>query len=291
MSDQHAILAVIFDFDDTLLPDSTTALLKSAKIDTTDFWNVQARKLAETGFEPNLAYLHLLLGLVGKNKPLGALSNAMLRAFGASLNKAFFVGIPQLFNDLRKVAATVDGVDIEFYIVSSGLAEIIRGSKIIQKNFKEIYGCEFAEDPATGCICHLKRCVTFTEKTRFIFEINKGISATTTAQNPMAVNQDRSLGQRRIPFQNMIYVGDGLTDIPCFSLVSKNGGTAFGVFHPTEQKSAKRAFLEFLKTGRVVSCHAPKYRSTDELGSLLRAAVATRCQAIKIERQATGDVA
>ena len=291
MSTQHAVLAVVFDFDDTLLPDSTTALLKSAGIDTTDFWNVRARQLVEAGFEPTLAYLHLLLERVGKNKPLGALSNILLRTFGISLNKTFFVGIPRLFQDLRKAVAEAEGIEIEFYIVSSGLAEVIRGCKVIQDNFTEIYGCEFAEDPATGCIRHLKRCVTFTEKTRFLFEINKGISATTTAHNPMAVNQDRRDGQRRIPFQNMIYVGDGLTDIPCFSLVSKNGGTAFGVFHPAEQKSAKRAFLEFLKTGRVVSCHAPKYRATDELGSLLRAAVMTRCQAIKIERQATGDVA
>lgn len=288
MSDQHKVLAVVFDFDDTLLPDSTTALLRSAGIDTTEFWNIKAPRLLDEGFDFTLAYLHLLLELVGKNKPLGVLSNKALGNFGASLDKAFYMGIPRLFNDLRKAVSAVKGIDIEFYVISSGLAAIIKGSKVIQDNFTGVYGCEFSEAPETGCIRYLKRCVTFTEKTRFLFEINKGITPAMTAKNPMAVNKDRKDGERRIPFKNMIYVGDGLTDIPCFSLVSKNGGTAFGIFHPDKQKSAKRAFLEFLKTGRVVSCHAPKYRPTDELGSLLRAAVTTRCNAIDIERQAAG---
>jgi hypothetical protein len=99
------------------------------------------------------------------------------------------------------------------------------------------------------------------------------------------VNKDVPEAARRIPFRNMIYIGDGLTDIPCFSLVSKSGGTAFGVFHPDEEKSTKRAFLEFLKTDRVVSCHAPRYRKQDELGSLLRTAVQARCNQIVLERQ------
>ena len=106
-----------------------------------------------------------------------------------------------------------------------------------------------------------------------------------TLKNPYLVNKDVSNDKRPIPFKNMIYVGDGLTGIPCFSLLKKEGGTAFGVFNPTEESSAKRAFLEFLKTGRVISIHAPKYRRTDELGSLIRAAVSTRCSRIKMEEQ------
>jgi hypothetical protein len=86
----------------------------------------------------------------------------------------------------------------------------------------------------------------------------------------------------------MIYAGDGMTDIPCFSLIKKNGGTVFGVFNPKQEQSAKRAFLEFLITDRVVSCHAPKYRKSDELGSLPGAAVLQRRQAVDLERQGAG---
>ncbi len=131
----------------------------------------------------------------------------------------------------------------------------------------------------------MKRCVTFTEKTRFLFEINKGLDPRKTHRNPFLVNRDIPTEKRRVPFKNMIYIGDGLTDIPCFSLVKKQGGTAFGVFNPGEKKSAKRALLEFLKPDRVISMHAPRYRAKDELGSLLRAAVATRCSKISLEHR------
>jgi hypothetical protein len=82
----------------------------------------------------------------------------------------------------------------------------------------------------------------------------------------------------------MIYVGDGLTDIPCFSLLKKERGASFGVFDPARKESARRAFTEFLQTDRVISMHAPKYGPGDELGSLLRIAVATRASAIMLQR-------
>src|SRR5947207_893032 len=191
MSTPHDILAVIFDFDGTLLPDSTTKLLVDHGIDAEKFWGTEAKQLVERGFDPTLAYLQLI-----------------------------------------------------------------------------------------------KRCVTFTEKTRYLFEINKGLTAAETGREPYLVNKDVSEPKRRIPFKNMIFVGDGLTDIPCFSLIKKSGGTPFGVFEPGKVSSARRAFLDFLKTDRVISCHAAKYRKNDELGSLLRSAVLTRCAQIDVERQA-----
>src|SRR5947207_2162139 len=76
----------------------------------------------------------------------------------------------------------------------------------------------------------IKRAVTFTEKTRFLFEIQKGITPQQTAKDPYLVNKDVPATDRRVPFSNMIYVGDGLTDIPCFSLIGHNRGRAFAVF-------------------------------------------------------------
>jgi phosphoserine phosphatase len=278
------ILAVVFDFDETLLPDSTTMFLASRGVDTEKFWGNDAKALVEDGFDPTLAYLQLMLDLVGKDKPLGKLSRKDLHGYGKQLNKHFYPGLPQLFKDLRKSVAQFNGIEIEFYIISSGLLDVIRGSTIVQDHFKVTYACELSEN-SEGCLSKIKRCVTFTEKTRYLFEINKGFSVADTHKNQYLVNKDVRELDRRIPLRNMIYIGDGLTDIPCFSLITRAGGTAFGVFHPDEEKSAKRAFLEFLKTDRVVSCHSPKYRRKDELGSLLRAAVLARCSQIDLERQ------
>jgi hypothetical protein len=136
----------------------------------------------------------------------------------------------------------------------------------------------------SGVLKRIKRAITFTEKTRYLFEINKGITPRDTATNQYLVNRYVRDDARRIPFRNIIYVGDGLTDIPCFSLVQKSGGTAFGIFKPAVASSAKRAFLEFVKTDRVVSTHSPKFGAEDDLGSLLRAAVATTASQITIRR-------
>jgi hypothetical protein len=103
-------------------------------------------------------------------------------------------------------------------------------------------------------------------------------------RNPLLVNKDVASGERRVPFTNMIYVGDGLTDIPCFSLLNSMGGTPFGVFDPSREESAKKAFLDFLEPARVVSMHAPRYESDAELGSLIRVAVSAKLGQIQIAR-------
>lgn len=276
-------LALIFDFDDTLVPDSTTKLLQQSGVNTEKFWKEEVKELVTSGFDTTLAYLGLMLEKIGEGKPLGKLTNRDLRRFGATLDNDFYVGLPGLFKDLKADVRTFKTIQIEFYVISGGLQEVIEGSKVIKKYFSGVYGCQLAEDASTGVLRHIKRCVTFTEKTRYLFEINKGLDPAETYKNPYLVNKDVPNSARPIPFKNMIYVGDGLTDIPCFSLLKKEGGTAFGVFNPTQESSAKRAFLEFLKTSRVISIHAPKYRKTDELGSLIRAAVSTRCTKIKMQ--------
>ena len=284
MRGKPAVLAVVFDFDETLVPDSTSKLLQSRGVDPHEFWTEHVRQRLEQGFDPTLAYLGLILDYVGADRPLGCVSNRDLREFGATLDVDFFPGLPGLFDDLRAVAAEYSDVSVEFHIISGGLLEVVLGSQVVSEHFAGVSGCEFAEDPATGCISEIKRAITFTEKTRYLFEINKGIEPKDTLKNPYLVNRDVPAGRRPVPFENMIYVGDGLTDIPCFSLLKKERGASFGVFDPARKESARRAFTEFLQTDRVISMHAPKYGPGDELGSLLRIAVATRASAIMLQR-------
>ena len=278
-----AVIAVIFDFDDTLLPDSTSALLTEFGIDPTDFWSGRARQLVEQGFDPPLAYLNLLLDEVRPDGRLEGLTNDWLGEFGASLDETWFEGLPGLFEDVRAIAAEQRDVSVEFYIISGGLDPIIGGSEIVKTYFSGYYACQLGEDPETGVVRYIKRCVTFTEKTRFIFEINKGIRPEDSRTQPHLVNAAMDSANRRIPMRRMIYVGDGMTDIPCFSLVRGSGGVAFGVFKRGAE-SAKQAFQEFLQTDRVTSLHSPDYREDADLGSMIRAAVATTATRINLDQ-------
>jgi phosphoserine phosphatase len=267
-----AVIAVIFDFDDTLLPDSTSALLERHGIDPSDFWPNRAKSLVDAGYDPPLAYLRLLLDEVGEGRRLGLLSNTALQNFGRSLDDRWFPGLPDLFDDLRGAVAQYRDVSIEFYIISGGLQAVIEGSSHVSQHFSGIYGCQLDEDPATGAVRHIKRCVTFTEKTRFIFEINKGISTKESATQPHLVNLMVPKETRRIPLENMIYVGDGLTDVPCFSLIDNAGGMALGVFQPGKE-SAKQAFQQLVVPRRVRTMHSPNYSADADLGAILRLAV------------------
>ena len=280
------VIAIVFDFDDTLLPDSTSVLLDAHGIDAHEFWSKQAKAWLDKGFDPTHAYLNLILDRVGKNKPLGNLTNASLNKFGASLDYTFYPGVKSLPRDLKKIVSEVsDKIEVELYIISGGIQSVMDGSQFIADNFKASYGCQFGECPDTGVIRYIKRAITFTEKTRFLFEINKGIGPSETSSNQYLVNKEVSEAKRRVAFRNMIYIGDGHTDVPCFSLVKKNGGIAFGIFRPGEEASARRAFIDFLRTDRVLSTHAPKYTRTSELGSLLRIAVSNIAQRIVVDSQ------
>lgn len=277
------IIACVFDFDDTLAPDSTSALLESRGIPPTEFWE-SARGLVAGGYDQTLAWLRLLLDNIGDGRPLGPLSSADLREFGSTLDGRLFPGLDAgFFADLREAAATGKDVSVEFYIVSGGLRDVLVGSEFVSRHFTAVYGTELDED-ADGVLRHIKRAVSFTEKTRYLFEINKGIDIEDSSRNPYLVNQAVAPDDRRVPFTNMIYVGDGLTDIPCFSLLDQAGGTALGVFDQSDESKAKRAVKEFLGPKRVRSLHFPRYGRGDELGAILRAAVSNIAGRIVLQR-------
>lgn len=276
------IIALVFDFDDTLTDDSTTKLLESVGIDTRDFWGNRMKQLTDTGWDAPLAYLKLILDNVGEGKPFGKLGNRRLREFGATLN--FYPGIPELFNELQALTKNhpLSSPAVEYYIVSGGLEEIIRGSKIASY-FTGIWGCRFSEEE--GYVKYVANAISFTEKTKFLFAINKGISDVDSRHRPFAVNEFVAPEDRRVPFENMIYVGDGLTDVPCFSLVDKQRGKPFGVFDPRKKGSPKKAWEQLVMPNRVKIVGAPEYREQDILGSLLRAAVDSICVEMDLRTQ------
>jgi hypothetical protein len=226
-------------------------LITAAGIDAADFWGRKAKALLDAGWDPAPAYLRLLLDNVGLGKPLGKLTNGRLREFGSTLK--FYPGLPGLFTDLRKSVGEhqLSNPGIEFYVISGGLEEVIRGSSLAPY-LAGIWACEFAEED--GQIRHIKNLVSFTEKTKYLYMINKGLPENS---GPYAVNEKVDPLERRVPFENIIYVGDGLTDVPCFSLLAHFNGTPFGVFDPKKAGSPKKAWEKLVAPRRVTSMRVP----------------------------------
>lgn len=281
------VIAVIFDFDDTLTDDSTSALLAKNKYDPAVFWKIDHDKLVKDGWDSTCAWLHLFLRFMERGN-LPKLTSHDLRAFGETLEP--YPGLDTFFDDLDRLVAEentpTETFRVEPYIISGGLQDVIEGFRLRHK-FKAVWGSLLAADEPGGALKYVKRALTFTEKTKYVFEINKGLKITESARNPYLVNRKIDEKDRPVPFDNMIYVGDGLSDIPCFSLIEKmsNGkGRSVGVFRPGQAPSAKRAWLELIVPRRVASAHAPFYNEDRELGSVLRLAVQARCASIKLEK-------
>ena len=190
------------------------------------FWNEDVAKLVRKGWDPPLAYIDRILTLLRKKNV--TVTNDDLRELGARVH--LFPGVPDLIPRLETFVNSRKEfqeafVRIEFYVISGGFEEIIRGTAIAD-HAKDIFGCIFAE--RLGKIVP-KSIVTFTEKTKFLYAINKGITGLELRRNPFRVNDVIAPEKRRIPFSNMIYVGDGPTDIPCFTAVQTNHGKTVGI--------------------------------------------------------------
>lgn len=261
------ILACIWDFDKTIIPGYMQApLFKAYGIDEESFW-VEVNKLpglyAKKGIHvsKDTVYLNHLLSYV-KNGPLKGLSNQRLRELGAEIE--FCPGLPDFFDQLKTSARELGEarkleISLEHYIISTGLAEMIRGSKIAP-HVDGIFACEFIEQPLpphytqqdelaladSGEISQIGVMVDNTIKTRFIFEINKG----TNRNAAIDVNAVVSSSDRRVPFENMIYLADGPSDVPVFSLVRKNGGVAYAVYSE-ESEAEFRQNDQLHQVGRV----------------------------------------
>ena len=218
---------------------------------------------------PDTAYLNHILTYVKTGKFSG-LSNAKLRELGSKLD--FFPGVAQFLKTCEELITNNSDYQkfdlrIEHYVVSTGLTEVIRGSKI-NDQIKGIWGCEFIEDSympkngsltldgATREISSIAYLIDNTTKTRALFEINKGVNV---HPDEISVNQMMPEEVRRVPFENMIYIADGPSDVPAFSVMKKNGGKTFAVYNQAVPKSFKQA-QALVKEGRVDNCFEADYQ-------------------------------
>ena len=167
----------------------------------------------------------------------------------------YYPGVETWFDEINAYGESIDA-QVRHYVISSGLHEIIEGSSIFQK-FTNVFACEFLYDENNSA-CWPKNVVNYTTKTQFLFRINKGVlDITEDAELNRFVPED----EREIPFRNMIYIGDGITDVPCMKLVKVNGGYSIGVYH--DEKIEKVGFL--LTDGRVDFIEPADYQKNSPL--------------------------
>lgn len=231
MSVPQNVIAIVYDYDQTLSPNymQEEVLFPAFGIDPRAFWKKAQDLVREQGYDNELAYMKVLLDCLGMDRP----TNSRLKELGGSLR--FYPGLPQMFEEFAKGLLTsqheAHGIRVEHYIISSGLKILIEGSRL-SPYVQGIFGCEFAEDEA-GRITFPKRVISHTQKTQYLFRINKGLLS--MAQD---VNDHMPPAIRPVPFQNMIYIGDGPTDVPCFTVVRQNGGHAIAVYNPDDNSRA-----------------------------------------------------
>ena len=296
------IIACVWDFDKTLIPEyMQSPLFRRYGVDEPAFWNetnqlVGAYKKRGYHLSPEIAYLnHLLTHVLAGKMP--RLSNKILRDCGAEIQ--FYPGLPDFFRTAQGYVAEKEAyrkhdIRLEHYVVSTGLAEMVRGSAIAP--FVDgVWGCEFIENPlqpgflaqgdfgleAEAVIAQIGLVIDNTTKTRALFEINKG-----TNKNPaIDVNATVAPEDRRIPFQNMIYIADGPSDVPSFSVTKKGGGKAYGVYNPARpDEFAQNDRLR--SSGRIDHYGPADYRADSSTALWLRLQIQSICDRIVADREA-----
>ncbi|MGB6242701.1 MAG: HAD family hydrolase [Castellaniella sp.] len=263
------VIALVFDFDDTLAPDSTSGFLQEMGVDVTAFWRDSVGPLlSQHDWDPVPAYLYRMLEL-SRTDPQHRITRERLQDWGRRL--PLHEGVETLFERLRvRLRQAHPTVQLEFYLISSGIGDVLRSTRIAGQ-FADIWASEFHYD-AAGAIDFPRRIVSFTDKTRYLFHIQKGMIGPGSRNQPFEVNRKIDADKLRVPFDQMIFVGDGYTDIPCFSLIRRSGGVAFGVWDPRHKEKRSRAW-GFIEDGRVSNLNQARFGEDAELYQWLEAAV------------------
>lgn len=226
-------IALMYDFDKTLCTEDMQnySFIPNLGMTPKEFWSKTGEVGTKYGMDKILAYMYVMT-LECKKKGI-KLTKEYLNCLGNNIK--FFNGVTSWFDRINKFGESL-GVDVEHYIISSGTKEIIEGCQIA-KEFSKIYGCEFVFDKETGEAVWPKIAINFTNKTQFIFRISKG---TFDVLDDEKLNSDIPDSERHVFYRNMIYIGDGMTDIPCMQLVKDKGGKSIAVYSPNEGHKVKK---------------------------------------------------
>ncbi len=258
MDKQTPIIAFLYDFDKTLCTTDMEdyAFIPALGFTPAEFWAKANSFGWSNRMDGLLAYMYTMIQECAAQNI--KLDRDFLKRCGGAIQ--LFPGVREWFARINEFGREL-GVEVEHYVISSGLREIIEGSGIAHE-FREIYACEFYYNE-NGDACWPKLDVNFTNKTQFVYRINKGI---------LDVSRDRELNDsmpddsKRVPFTNMIYIGDGLSDVPCMKMMRAYGGQAIAVY----QSANRQGVEKLLADGRVDFIFPADYRPATELDRTVR---------------------
>lgn len=260
---EKPIIAIIYDFDKTLCDQDMQnyTFIPNLKMTPEEFWNEIGDFSKTENMEGILSYLYYM---VKKSNEKGIpVTKDYLTSMGKDVK--LYQGVNEWFERINQFGKE-HGAIIEHYIISSGIKDII-SSTFIAKYFKAIYACDFYYDEKGNAVWP-KIAINFTGKTQYLYKINKGILDETDATE---VNKKHK--EKRIPFRNMIYIGDGLTDIPCMTMLKKSGGKSIGIY---TQKN-KEQVQQFLIDDRINYICPANYKEHSYLDKIVKLIIKTSC--------------
>ena len=233
-------VALVFDFDGTLAPGNMQefGFVQAVGKDPEAFWNKTAELSVSNDASAILCYMYLMLQEAKANGL--SLKRDAFRKFGAQIE--LYRGVAEWFDLINRYGKGI-GLNVKHYINSSGLKEMIEGTPIAKK-FENIYACSFLYD-VDGVAYWPAVAVDYTTKTQFLFKINKGIREICDNRR---INEYVPREERPMPFERMIYFGDGETDVPCMSVVKEQGGHSIAVYGQPRKKATA---LRLIKENRV----------------------------------------
>ena len=259
------VLAICYDFDKTLSPDDMQAqgYIQSVGYDVAEFWKKSNSLADENEMDQNLAYMYLMMkeadGRIVFNRE-------KLAEYGSKVK--LFPGVESWFERIRDYGKQ-KGVIVEHYIISSGLKEMIEGTSVARAGaFEKIYASSFYYENGRSAKWPAQ-IVNYTNKTQFLFRIKKGVLDV----NDPAINDYFSPEEVRVPFTNMVYIGDSDTDVPCMKLVNSNGGYSIGVYNSDSKDKSK--VQKMMRDGRVKYYVPADYSENTELDKLIKMIIDT----------------
>lgn len=275
--DERPVLAICYDFDRTLSPDDMQAqgYIQSVGYDVVNFWREANGLAAGNDMDNNLAYMYKMVREAEGNF---VLNKAALEAYGAKVS--LFKGVEKWFERLKTYGED-NGVAIEHYVISSGLKEMIEGTSVAGY-FKKIYASSFYYNER-GVAVWPAQVVNYTNKTQFLFRISKGVLDV----NDGGVNDFISPEDIRVPFRNIVYIGDSDTDIPCMKLVNSYGGHSIGVYNPETRDKTK--VYKMMRDNRIRYIAPADYSDEGELDALLKAIITATAAREALERKYVSD--
>ncbi len=268
MKEKKTTVALVYDFDGTLSPGNMQEydFIPSVGRKNEEFWDQSNRLAEEQDADPILIYMWRMIREAQNNDiPIRR------EAFVESGKKiGLFEGVKEWFGRINAYAAS-KGIVVEHYINSSGIREMIEGTEIARE-FRRIYACSFLYD-VNGVAVWPAVSVNYTNKTQFMFKINKGIRE---VYDSRLINRYVPEEERPVPFRHMIYFGDGTTDIPCMKLVKQQGGHSIAVSNPEGGEREQRALQGLIRDNRVSYVCPADYSADTEIDRLVRTIIDER---------------